>query len=60
MVNAAGDVADARILTQAEVDRDDAAIVNAIIGLAHNLELKVIAKCVETQNQLAFLKKAAA
>ncbi len=34
-----------------------AAIVNAIIGLAHNLELKVIAECVETQDQLAFLKK---
>ncbi len=39
------------------VDRDDAAIVNAIIGLAHNLDLKVIAECVETQDQLAFLKK---
>ena len=39
------------------VNRDDAAIVNAIIGLAHNLDLKVIAECVETQDQLAFLKK---
>ena len=39
------------------VDRDAAAIVNAIIGLAHNLDLKVIAECVETQDQLTFLKK---
>jgi EAL domain-containing protein (putative c-di-GMP-specific phosphodiesterase class I) len=34
---------------------DDAAIANAIIGLAHNLKLRVIAECVETKEQLAFL-----
>lgn len=34
---------------------DDAAIANAIIGLAHNLKLRVIAECVETREQLAFL-----
>jgi diguanylate cyclase (GGDEF)-like protein/PAS domain S-box-containing protein len=39
------------------VDRDDAAIVQAIVGLAHNLDLKVIAECVETADQLAFLKR---
>ena len=48
---------DGSFIRDLAVDRDDAAIVNAIIGLAHNLELKVIAECVETQDQLAFLKK---
>ncbi|HEX4859234.1 MAG TPA: EAL domain-containing protein [Usitatibacteraceae bacterium] len=39
------------------VSRDDAAIVNAIIGLAHNLELKVVAECVETAEQLSILRR---
>jgi EAL domain-containing protein (putative c-di-GMP-specific phosphodiesterase class I) len=35
---------------------DGASIVTAIIGLAHNLGLKVISEGVETQKQMDFLK----
>lgn len=35
---------------------DDASIVRAIVSLAHNLRLKVVAEGVETQDQLEFLK----
>lgn len=38
-------------------DADDAAIVGAIVAMARNLDLRVIAEGVETAEQLAFLKK---
>ncbi|HET6756138.1 MAG TPA: EAL domain-containing protein, partial [Burkholderiales bacterium] len=37
-------------------DADDAAIVTAVVAMAHGLELKVVAEGVETQGQLDFLR----
>ena len=39
------------------VDPDDAAIVSPIIGLAHNLRLKVIGEGVENAEQRAYLRE---
>jgi EAL domain-containing protein (putative c-di-GMP-specific phosphodiesterase class I) len=39
------------------IDPDDAAIVSSIIGLAHNLRLKVVAEGVESGEQLAYLRE---
>lgn len=37
-------------------DSDSALIINAIIAMAHNLKLKVVAEGVETEEQLEFLR----
>ena len=46
---------DKSFVSDAPTDQDDAALVMAIITLAHNLRLKVIAEGVETEEQLRFL-----
>ena len=47
---------DRSFVTGATTDPDDAALVMAIITLAHNLRLTVIAEGVETTEQLSFLR----
>jgi EAL domain-containing protein (putative c-di-GMP-specific phosphodiesterase class I) len=40
-----------------DTDTDDAAIVRAIVTLAHSLQLRVVAEGVETRAQLDFLRE---
>ena len=47
---------DGSFVKDATTDPDDAALVMAILTLAHNLRLKVIAEGIETEEQLAFLR----
>ncbi|HSS18731.1 MAG TPA: EAL domain-containing protein [Pyrinomonadaceae bacterium] len=47
---------DRTFVSDATTDPDDAALVMAIITLAHNLRLKVMAEGVETEDQLRFLR----
>jgi diguanylate cyclase (GGDEF)-like protein len=47
---------DQSFVREATTDDDDAALVLAIITLAHNLRLKVIAEGVETEDQLRLLQ----
>jgi diguanylate cyclase (GGDEF)-like protein len=47
---------DRSFIREINQDPDDAAIVSAIIALAHNLRLKVVAEGVETEHQLNTLR----
>src|SRR5260370_29534567 len=47
---------DQSFVKSATTDPDDAALVMAIVTLAHNLRLKVIAEGIETKDQVAFLR----
>jgi EAL domain-containing protein (putative c-di-GMP-specific phosphodiesterase class I) len=47
---------DKSFINELQKDSDDKAIVNAIVTMAHTLNLTVVAEGVETENQLSFLR----
>lgn len=47
---------DRSFVNGAAVDRDDAALVGAMVRLAHDLRLRVVAEGIETERELAFLR----
>jgi diguanylate cyclase (GGDEF)-like protein len=47
---------DRSFVNNAPTDPDDAALVMAIVTLAHNLRLRVVAEGIETDEQLSFLR----
>jgi EAL domain-containing protein (putative c-di-GMP-specific phosphodiesterase class I) len=48
---------DRSFIMQIKGEADDAAVVSAIIAMAHGLALSVVAEGVETEPQLAFLRR---
>ena len=48
---------DQSFVSDITVDPSDQALINASIAMAHGLNLKVVAEGVETEEQLAYLRK---
>ena len=51
----AGETNDRSFVNGATTHKDDAALVTAIVTLAHSLRLKVVAEGIETEEELNFL-----
>ncbi len=47
---------DRTFVSQLETNRDDQVIVNAVIAMAHNLGLEVVAEGIETREQMNYLR----
>ena len=48
---------DRSFVSSLETDKHSAAIVEAVLGLAHNIGIRVVAEGVETQGQFQFLQR---